>query len=316
MMVKKQEQFDLIGDIHGHASKLVELLEHLDYRETSTGFAHPSRRAIFLGDFIDGADDLGEHRQLLDMIMAMVDNEHALAVMANHEFNALAYHTEDPENPGEHLRRRTEQRQKQHQAFLIEYDQPDSQKEKQKVLDFFYRLPLWIEHDGFRVVHACWSQKHIDYLSERLIDRRLTPELLELASRHGSDEFEAVEIILKGIETSIEDLHFHDKRGIRRTAMRVQWWKPAAQTLDEVKMPDHLDLKHLADRPVPAGVPVYPASEKPCFIGHYWLNGEPAPIATNVACLDYSVARGGKLVAYRWDGERVLRRGKFVYVDD
>jgi hypothetical protein len=35
-----------------------------------------------------------------------------------------------------------------------------------------------------------------------------------------------------------------------------------------------------------------------------------------VACLDYSVARpGGKLVAYRWDGEQQLDAGKFVAVE-
>jgi len=36
-----------------------------------------------------------------------------------------------------------------------------------------------------------------------------------------------------------------------------------------------------------------------------------------VACLDYSVAgkSGGKLVAYRWDGEQALSNDKFVYVE-
>ena len=38
------------------------------------------------------------------------------------------------------------------------------------------------------------------------------------------------------------------------------------------------------------------------------LNGPPALLAPNVACLDYSVAakKGGKLVAHRWDGEQRL----------
>ena len=49
--------------------------------------------------------------------------------------------------------------------------------------------------------------------------------------------------------------------------------------------------------------PEYDASDKPCFIGHYWLSGDPEPLAPNVACLDYSVAKNGKLVAYRWSGE-------------
>ena len=37
------------------------------------------------------------------------------------------------------------------------------------------------------------------------------------------------------------------------------------------------------------------------------------PLADNIACTDYSVARaGGKLVAYQWDGEPLLLKEKFV----
>ena len=47
-----------------------------------------------------------------------------------------------------------------------------------------------------------------------------------------------------------------------------------------------------------AAVP-YPAIAKPVFIGHYWLTGEkPELLAPNVACLDWSVAKGGFLCAY------------------
>jgi hypothetical protein len=40
-------------------------------------------------------------------------------------------------------------------------------------------------------------------------------------------------------------------------------------------------------------------------------------LAPNVACLDYSVAAksGGRLVAYRWDGEQRLDNAKFVFVE-
>ena len=46
------------------------------------------------------------------------------------------------------------------------------------------------------------------------------------------------------------------------------------------------------------------------------MDGEPAPHAETIACLYYSVAkRGGKLVAYRWDGERRLLQQGFVSVE-
>jgi hypothetical protein len=57
----------------------------------------------------------------------------------------------------------------------------------------------------------------------------------------------------------------------------------------------------------------YPESEPPVFFGHYWLDDPfPAPLAANVVCLDYSVAKGGYLCAYRWEGEGVIRDDRFV----
>ena len=43
-----------------------------------------------------------------------------MAVMGNHEFNAIAWYMPDPECDGEHLRRRTPKNHKQHKAFLDE----------------------------------------------------------------------------------------------------------------------------------------------------------------------------------------------------
>ncbi len=53
---------------------------------------------------------------------------------------------------------------------------------------------------------------------------------------------------------------------------------------------------------------------KPIFVGHYWLTGTPALLSAKVACVDYSVAKGGKLVAYRWDSEPLLENSKLDWV--
>jgi hypothetical protein len=60
----------------------------------------------------------------------------------------------------------------------------------------------------------------------------------------------------------------------------------------------------------------YGEHEPPVCIGHYWIpaTDEPKPLAPNVACVDYSVARGGRLMAYRWSGEKVLTKEHFVSV--
>ena len=152
--------YDLIGDIHGHAGALVELLEHLGYQHSDSGYCHPVRKVIFLGDFIDRGEHLAQHKELLAIVMPMVRNGHALAVMGNHEFNALAYHTEVN---GLFLRPHTEKNRKQHKAFLNEFDE-DSEA-KNEVLDFFYELPMWLELDGLRVVHACWDYGAVEFLA-------------------------------------------------------------------------------------------------------------------------------------------------------
>ena len=45
--------YDIIGDIHGYADPLHELLEKLGYKNKQGVFGHASRQVIFLGDFID-----------------------------------------------------------------------------------------------------------------------------------------------------------------------------------------------------------------------------------------------------------------------
>ena len=59
----------------------------------------------------------------------------------------------------------------------------------------------------------------------------------------------------------------------------------------------------------------YPLDAPPVFVGHYWMDGEPAPLKSNVACIDYSAVKYGKLVAYRLDDEKSLSRDKFVWVE-
>lgn len=73
----------------------------------------------------------------------------------------------------------------------------------------------------------------------------------------------------------------------------------------------------ISDTPISSSGKVqYSASDKPEFLGHYWMSDQPALLADNIACVDYSVAKpGGKLVAYRWDGQTTLDSAKFVSVE-
>ena len=54
-------------------------------------------------------------------------------------------------------------------------------------------------------------------------------------------------------------------------------------------------------------------SYPPVFFGHYWLTDvNEVVLADNAACLDLSVAKGGELCGYRWDGEGVISRDRVV----
>ncbi|USE35456.1 metallophosphoesterase [Endozoicomonas sp. SCSIO W0465] len=95
--------YDIIGDIHGRADELEALLLKLGYQRQGTVYKHPERKAIFVGDFIDGK---GQHRKTVDICRSMVEQESALAVMGNHEFNAICYSI--PDNTGDYLRHHNE----------------------------------------------------------------------------------------------------------------------------------------------------------------------------------------------------------------
>jgi|SRR5436189_3471214 len=84
--------YDVIGDIHGHAEELRTLLRQLGYEERNGGYVAEGRNAIFVGDFIDRGPAI---REVLQIARAMVRRNGGYAVLGNHEFNALCYHTPD-----------------------------------------------------------------------------------------------------------------------------------------------------------------------------------------------------------------------------
>ena len=146
--------YDLVGDIHGYADELVQLLEALGYQKVEGTYRHSERKVIFVGDFIDRGPKI---RQVLEIVRPMIEGGHALAVMGNHELNALAYHTEDPKSPGEFLRPHSDKNVGQHRE-TVEQLKSD---ELSSYLEWFRTLPMWLDLDGLRVVHACWDEREI-----------------------------------------------------------------------------------------------------------------------------------------------------------
>ncbi len=304
--------YDLIGDIHGHADELVRLLDALGYEKGQGPYRHPDRKVVFLGDFIDRGPQI---RRVLEIVRSMVEGGHALAVMGNHELNALAYHTEDRDAPGEHLRRHSPKNEKQHRATLEQL----APQELRSHLEWFRTLPMWLDLDGLRAVHACWDERAIG----RIADAHngyggTTTEFLHSACKKGNSLFTPVEVVLKGKEGKLPDgASFQDKDGHVRTEIRTRWYSPPdGHTYRTYALQsDEIDCDLGLDESVIVAAAPYPSAAKPVFVGHYWLSAErPELLADNVACLDYSVAKGGFLCAYRWNGEQKLSGENFVWV--
>lgn len=305
--------FDIIGDIHGQAGKLRALLAALGYRDSGGAWCHPARRALFVGDFIDRGP---EQLATVDIVRRMVETGSALAVMGNHEFNAIAWATPDPQAPGAYLRPREgaagAKNRRQHAAFLAEVE--DRPAQHRAVIDWFMTLPLWLELPGLRVVHACWHPGRMTHLRPRLAPgERLTPALLVQGSRKGTPEYEALETLLKGEEVALPGgLSFLDKDGHERHEVRTRWWLPDAPSMAELAMgvPAH-SLSALQGVRPPPGL-LRSEDAVPTFFGHYWMKGTPRLQSSHRACVDYSAGKDGPLVAYRWSGESTLDAGHFV----
>lgn len=311
------EGYDIVGDVHGYAEKLEELLRRLGYAERDGAWRHPTRRAVFVGDLIDRGP---EQLKTVNLVRRMVEAGSALAVMGNHEFNALAFWLPDPERPGESLRPRTgpkgEKNRRQHAAFLaaVEHD-PGLYAE---VMAWFFTLPLWLDLPALRVVHACWHPAYMAEIRAKLLPgHRLDAALIEAASRSHRAEFHAVETIAKGVEAPLPTgASFHDKEGHHRRNTRLRWWDGEADTFGRASvlpkgsvLPDHA-----RDLPIPAHLRLGYRDPKPVFFGHYWMTGTPTVLSDRIACVDYSAGLGGPLVAYRFDGEPRLSDQRFVMV--
>jgi hypothetical protein len=306
--------FDIVGDVHGHAERLEALLDTLGYLQHAGAWRHPERTVIFVGDFIDRGP--GQLRTL-NLVRSMIDAGSAQAVMGNHELNAIGWMTTDPDDDGLYLRPRHgpkgEKNRRQHQAFLSEVG-PDS-PEHRSWIDWFLELPLWIETSSFRVVHACWSPAAADSLAPWLRNgAKLNIDALPVFYQRSHPACTAVDVLLKGPEVSLPaGSSFTDKDGHERHEIRTRWWAPESRTFREAYIgPDDVEIPDIA---LPAGEAT-PAPDRSTFIGHYWLNPNEAarPLSDRVACVDYSVAKGGPLMAYRYSGEATLTAENFVAV--
>ena len=307
--------FDVIGDIHGCAQTLSRLLERMDYRYENGCWRHSSRIAVFVGDIIDRGPHI---REALEIVHSMVERNAAVCVMGNHEYNAIGYCTPAPPGSGrEYLREHNNHHNRLIAETLEQFAAHPA--EWREYIEWFGQLPLFIETKDFRVVHACWDQSLIgEYLSHYRTNK-VSSEFIVRSIDRGSFEGRVMDRLTRGTDLPLPDGRVITSRdGYQRRFFRTKFWAKEPQTYaDVVFQPDPLpeDLVH---NPLNSSEKErllhYCADQRPLFIGHYWLQGTPRPIRANIACLDYSAVKYGRLAAYRYDREEALQANKFVWV--
>ncbi|HYE60713.1 MAG TPA: metallophosphoesterase [Phycisphaerales bacterium] len=296
---------DLVGDIHGEIDALRALMRLLGYDGDG---GHPEGRTlVFLGDLIDRGTDSAA---VVRLVQKLVQTGRACAVMGNHDLNAVAGARRDnngwifghkPLRPGE---------------------RPATAAEREEVLSFLATLPLAMEREDLRVVHAHWDDAGLAMLAgesgpaEALarhaarVKQELGDEPNEVVRGLAKQNRNPMKLITSGPEVAAPNPHYAG--GQWRNEQRNPWW-------------ERYD------------------GEKWVVFGHYWRlpvtgiqqdDGLLSKYAVNEAlgngramCIDYSVGGSwwdrsegrfagpfvGRLAAMRWperelvfdDGERM-----------
>ena len=141
---------DIIGDIHGFIDPLEQLLTTLGYEGNKP---HPEgRQLVFCGDLIDRGPD---SPAVVERAMGLVAAGHAHCILGNHELNILL----DLDKEGNSWFM-TPGNVQGDQAPLTD---PGA---RARLLEFFGSLPLVLENNQLRIVHACWDPRSIELLRD------------------------------------------------------------------------------------------------------------------------------------------------------
>jgi len=301
--------YDIIGDIHGEASKLEELLLRMEYKLTNGYYSHSERKAIFVGDYIDRGSEI---KRTLEIVKKMVDNGSALAVMGNHEMGIIRYFQ---------LRKKNKLTSKQiyklnrkHSKTLRAYK--ENPQEAKKYIKWLKKLPLYLDLPDLRIVHACWDFESINWLKENLPKGRMNKKFIKKMLEQDSIENKITSILLNGYSIFLPDnkKFYINKKQIN--TIRIKWWINPDKNLTYNKLAATSGWKPSKEKINTKNLSInlgYPKEEKPVFFGHYWREGVPSILDSNVACVDYGAAKKeGTLVAYRFSNEKKLSNKNFI----
>lgn len=132
---------DIVGDIHGEYDALIALMAKLNYADDGL---HPDgRRLVFVGDLVDRGHD---SPAVVEKLMALVKSGCAQCVLGNHEINILR---DDIKSENQWFFNST--------SATVPDTRTASTSQQTDFLKFFGELPIALERDDLRIVHASWN---------------------------------------------------------------------------------------------------------------------------------------------------------------
>jgi hypothetical protein len=298
--------------VHGELHALLRLVEHLGY---DTDGAHPEgRKLVFLGDLVDrGPDSLEVVRRVRSWMRA----GNAQCVVGNHELNLVL----GKRRPGNEWFYGEQQHLRDSTVRIEQCVVGDD--ERVELLLFIQQLPLALEREDLRVVHACWDATAIATLREErrgiadlffsketditkavMVDGDAPGSLVADLARQNDNPVTA---LTSGLER--ETAEPFRAGGQMRKSERVSWWTnyQDPQTVVFGHYWRALDSHH---RPVKRG---------PDLFGEVDWKAPLGPRA-NAWCVDYSV--GARNVARAMGGSdapdalMALRHPEMELIDD
>lgn len=332
----QEDRFDIVGDIHGEIDALNSLLHVMGYNLKGE---HPEqRKLIFVGDLCDrGQNSVA----VIQQVKILIERGHAYCVLGNHELNLL--NQSYREGNGWYF---GSPHMDDHKSF---YSVPATPEDQQWILQFLQTLPIALESDQIRVVHACWDTHSIQQL--KALDKLHLCEAYEHFVQQTQQHIADAGIIEQACQEAEQF-----REALTDPNSDIPWLKYLAQKewIEQMYNPIKVltsGAEYMTDKPIYAGgkwrmkdrLPWWEDYQEdiPVIIGHYWRKFDLAEVKAglfqqidplqwfghkqNVFCVDYSVGKryldrqqqrefSSKLAALRWPEKQVIFEDGSTYL--
>ncbi len=304
------QYYDIIGDVHGHATLLKKLLKSMGYVKYDGTWKHPDRTAIFIGDFINRGPEI---RETIQIVRQMTESGTALTILGNHEYSAILYHIKD--SAGMYLSRHIAGNRNQIQSTLTAFT--GFIPEWKDHLKWLRTLPFFLDLGSLRVIHAYWNDDDINYLRSFIPKGKLKKDFLRTIHENQHPTASIIYRILKGLEFRCPpDLILKCSKGMSRKVFRMNWWEsPQNKTFRQLSFGNKFVLpEYTVPIQLAPSFEPYPVIKPPVVVGHYCLTEGAVIMQQNICCIDSAVVGSETLSAYRWSGEQQLTRENIINV--